>query len=59
MTDWEFSAKIDEVDRLLNDPEGSMRPARVWELLEQIRAHAGDFLDANGHAITPDMRELA
>ena len=28
--------KLDELDRLLNDPEVPMRAARVWELLAEI-----------------------
>jgi hypothetical protein len=28
--------KLDELDRLLNDPDVPMRAARVWELLAEI-----------------------
>ena len=28
--------KLQEVDRLLNDPEVPMQPARIWELLDEI-----------------------
>lgn len=34
----EHTAKLDEVERLLNDPEVIMQPARVWRLLEEIAA---------------------
>ncbi len=36
--------KVEEVDRLLNDPEVPMEALRVWELLDEIagRAEAGD-----------------
>lgn len=37
MTD-DHAAKLDEVERLLNDPEVVMQPARVWRLLEEIAA---------------------
>jgi hypothetical protein len=36
MTDAEYSRKLDELDRLLNDPEVPMEPARVWSLLAEI-----------------------
>jgi hypothetical protein len=36
MTDAEYSRKLDELDRLLNDPDVPMEPARVWSLLAEI-----------------------
>lgn len=33
MTDHEYARKLDELDRLLNDPDVPMDPARVWSLL--------------------------
>jgi hypothetical protein len=36
MTETEFTAKLDELDRLLNDPEVRMDPDRVWALLAEI-----------------------
>ncbi len=36
MTDTEYNRKLDELDRLLNDPEVPMEPARVWMLLAEI-----------------------
>jgi hypothetical protein len=36
MTDTDYAAKLDELDRLLNDPEVPMEPARVWSLLAEI-----------------------
>ena len=36
MTDADLDLKIDELDRLLNDPEVPMEPSRVWSLLEEI-----------------------
>lgn len=38
MTEREFQAKLDELDRLLNDPETRMDPDRVWTLLAEISA---------------------
>ena len=46
MTDAEYARKLDELDRLLNDPDVPMEPARVWSLLAEI-AHR-DL--AAGHA---------
>ena len=36
MTDADYASKLDELDRLLNDPEVPMEPARVWSLLAEI-----------------------
>jgi hypothetical protein len=36
MTDAEYSLKLDELDRLLNDPDVPMEPGRVWSLLAEI-----------------------
>ena len=34
----DHAAKLDEVERLLNDPEVVMQPGRVWSLLAEISA---------------------
>jgi hypothetical protein len=39
MTDRDFDAKLDELDRLLNDPTVSLEPARVWSLLAEVSGH--------------------
>lgn len=36
MTETEYAGKLDELDRLLNDPDVPMQPARVWSLLAEI-----------------------
>lgn len=36
MTETEYARKLDEVERLLNDPDVRMEPARVWSLLAEI-----------------------
>jgi hypothetical protein len=36
MTDAEYARKLDELDRLLNDPGVPMEPAKVWSLLAEI-----------------------
>ncbi len=36
MTEMDYARKLDEVDRLLNDPNVKMEPALVWSLLAEI-----------------------
>lgn len=36
MLDRDYASKLDELDRLLNDPEVPMEPARVWSLLAEL-----------------------
>ena len=36
MTDAEYARKLDEVDRILNDPDVPMEPNRIWSLLAEI-----------------------
>jgi len=36
MTEAEYARKLDELDRLLNDPDVPIEPARVWSLLAEI-----------------------
>jgi hypothetical protein len=36
MTERDFDSKLDELDRLLNDPDVSLEPARVWSLLAEV-----------------------
>jgi hypothetical protein len=36
MTDAEYARKLDELDRLLNDPNVPMEPAKVWSLMAEI-----------------------
>ncbi len=38
MTETEYTHKLDELERLLNDPDVPMEPARVWSLLAEISA---------------------
>ena len=41
MTDHEYASRLDELDRLLNDPDVPMDPARVWSLLADLSHHDG------------------
>ncbi len=36
MTDMEYTRKLAELDRMLNDPEVPMHPGAVWDLLAEI-----------------------
>ncbi len=45
MSDYEYDTKLMELERLLNDPDSKMEPARVWSLLAEISAHAPDAGD--------------
>ena len=36
MTETEYARKLHELDRLLNDPDVPIEPARVWSLLAEI-----------------------
>ncbi|MGH7154825.1 MAG: peptide chain release factor 1 [Acetobacteraceae bacterium] len=35
-TETEYARKLDELDRLLNDPDVPMEPSKVWSLLAEI-----------------------
>lgn len=37
MTQQDFERKLDEVDRLLNDPAVQLEPGRVWSLLAEVK----------------------
>jgi hypothetical protein len=39
MTQQDFEQKLDELDRLLNDPEVQLEPNRVWSLLAEVTQH--------------------
>ena len=36
MDDADYDRKLDELDRLLNDPDSKMEPEKVWSLLAEI-----------------------
>lgn len=36
MSSAEYAQKLDELDRLLNDPEVPMQPDRIWSLLADV-----------------------
>ena len=36
MTETDYASKLDEVDRLLNDPDVPMEASRVWSILAEL-----------------------
>lgn len=36
MTEVEFNRKLAELDRLINDPDVRLEPARVWKILAEV-----------------------
>ena len=40
MLDVEYDLKLDELDRILNDPDRKLKPERVWSLLAEISQQA-------------------
>jgi hypothetical protein len=51
MTDIEYARKLDELDRLLNDPDVPMEPAKVWTLLAEIAQR--DMAGARSSPVQP------
>ena len=39
MTETDYRGKLDELDRLLNDPDAPLQPQRVWTLLAELAHH--------------------
>jgi hypothetical protein len=39
MTERDYTSKLEELDRLLNDPEVAMEPSKVWSLLAEVSQH--------------------
>lgn len=50
MTGTEYARKLDEIDRLLNDPDVPIVPSRIWSLLAEISAETRIAND-----ISPDI----
>lgn len=48
MTETDYTKKLDELDRLLNDPDVKMEPSRIWSLLAEIARHANPQISAAG-----------
>ncbi|HEX2943357.1 MAG TPA: peptide chain release factor 1 [Rhodopila sp.] len=41
MSDLEYARKLDELDRLLNDPDVPMQPDLIWSLLADVSGLEG------------------
>jgi hypothetical protein len=39
MTDDDYARTLEELDRLLNDPDVAMQPALIWRLLAEVSGH--------------------
>jgi len=52
MSTTEYSRKLDELDRLLNDPDVPMQPDRIWSLLADV-SHPEASLTARPAASGP------
>ncbi len=39
MNDTDYASKLEELERLLNDPGVNMEPHRVWSLLAEVSQH--------------------
>ena len=50
----EYSRKLDELDRLLNDPDVPMQPDRIWSLLADVSRPALPPSTQHNVAPTPD-----
>ena len=40
VTELDYETKLEELDRLLNDPDVPMQPGRIWSLLAEIEEYA-------------------
>jgi hypothetical protein len=49
MSTVEYSRKLDELDRLLNDPDVPIQPDRIWSLLADVSRHEGEGMCADPH----------
>ncbi len=58
MTEREYERKLDEIDRLLNDPQVSLEPGRVWSLLAEIAHHFASPGDKNFGPTKTGVREM-
>jgi hypothetical protein len=53
MSEAGYAHKLDEVDRLLNDPEQPLDPAKVWSLLADIAGHSASPCNIFGRSPKP------
>ena len=48
--------KLEELERLLNDPEVPMQAARVWELLAEISGASAIGMRGHARSVQPQKR---
>lgn len=58
MTETEYTSKLDELDRLLNDPDVPMQPSLVWSLLAEIANHDLQAAGVSDSRLAPTARRL-
>lgn len=54
MSTAEYSRKLDELDRLLNDPDVPMQPDRVWSLLAEVSGSDASSMQGQSISRTSD-----
>jgi len=54
MTDEDYARKLDEADRVMNDPNVPMQPALIWRLLVEISEHESQAC-TKARAPNPDL----
>jgi len=59
MTDDEYARRLDELDRLLNDPDVPMDPSRVWSLLADLSHHDGPGTTGRDARLTAGLAQAA
>ncbi len=53
MADADLARKLQEIDRVLNDPDVPMQPALVWRLLAEISKHGPPAAMMPPQPVTP------
>ncbi len=53
MTDQDYARALDELERLLNDPDVDLAPARVWDLLAEVSTQQPRMTPARAIAANP------
>jgi hypothetical protein len=48
MSELDYDRKLDELDRLLNDPDSTMDPSKVWSLLAEVSMHEHTVVPPSG-----------
>jgi len=53
MTDDDYARKLDQVARLLNDPDVPIQPALIWSLLAEVSTHESQVGIVHSHTSRP------